>query len=88
MPDGFELNDIKGDHIINKCWYSASGYSPSIDDAVVRCGKRSTSSVCRMLPDERTIDTATTEISIQNEAMVKKILSDNTTKIGTTSNEP
>ncbi|RLO05027.1 hypothetical protein DYB28_005816 [Aphanomyces astaci] len=35
-----------------------------------------------MLPDRRIIDTATTEISIQNEAMVKKILSDNTTKIG------
>ncbi|RHZ02649.1 hypothetical protein DYB35_013398, partial [Aphanomyces astaci] len=33
-------------------------------------------------PDGRFIDTATNKISIQNEAVVKKILSDNTTKIG------
>ncbi|RHZ31798.1 hypothetical protein DYB37_012411, partial [Aphanomyces astaci] len=33
-------------------------------------------------PGRELIDTATTKISIQNEAVIKKILSDNTTKIG------
>ncbi|RHZ41140.1 hypothetical protein DYB26_016442, partial [Aphanomyces astaci] len=33
-------------------------------------------------PDEQLIDTASKKLTIQNEAVVKKILSDNTTKIG------
>ncbi|RHZ31361.1 hypothetical protein DYB31_013297, partial [Aphanomyces astaci] len=33
-------------------------------------------------PDSHLIDTAAAKLTIQNEAVVKKILSDNTTKIG------